>query len=663
MTTDEQMDARLRRAGEAWRITTSATTEFDSVEPSTLTPPAPATTRRHRMGLLASAAVVAAALVAGGAVLVANITGTDDRGPSATGAAPLEGTVWRLIGYGNEQQPNSFATMYISNDGQLITDDSCNLTTAHVDVSDGQIFPTDFGGGSYNCVDAGGELTFPVDFFASFPHYQLGSNELTLTGAGKTMHLVAAPLLPVPTADRPTVTGATWKLVKVTGPDGAEHPVSGAATFRIDSGQLRASDSCNTLGGSAVVTGNEIDTKNLAVTEIACPQDVMATAQVVDAVFANSPRSQLLGTKLTIGLTGAGTLEYRWVPSDSLTTDPADLTDRTWQLASVAGDPVGDRIELRVGSDGTVAGYDGCRKIEASAEVAAGTLTITGIPPAGFGPGCDGNLATTVDSLLTQRSALWRLADGDLVINGPGAQALALVFHPADGSQPTASPLTGIHWTLTTIEAGTGPDATAHTPIPGQSLAVKGTEISGQTPCNFFSGSVNMGPGTLDISGLGSTLAGCAEDPEVFDVLRGQVTWQVDGDQLTITKDGVGALVYTKGGPPGPPLVGTHWVLSSMSTEGPNSGSGTASPDSGVVLTIAGKDSYELVTGCHTYEGTATISDSTVTFADQRDLGGDDCLNRFAQELVHFLDGTADWSSSHGELTLTKGNTTATFTS
>src|SRR4051794_25466426 len=154
--TDEQMDARLRAAGEAWRTANDRPTAMPAVDtaiptvdtampavdtanaavdPATLLAPAATRSpRRHRAALLASAAVVATALVAGGAFLLGRTSDDKHRVTNTDDAATLQGTTWRLLGYdGDQRRVNSTATLYVDRHGQFVADDSCNLITGKVD--------------------------------------------------------------------------------------------------------------------------------------------------------------------------------------------------------------------------------------------------------------------------------------------------------------------------------------------------------------------------------------------------------------------------------------------------------------------------------------------------------------------------------------------------
>jgi heat shock protein HslJ len=796
--TDEQMDARLRSAGESWRAATTPAGAIESTEVHALTDtPGRTSPRRRRTGLFASAAIVAAALVAGGSVVVANLNGDNGNRATDVESASLEGTVWGLVGWdGDPPRAQPVDTLYIGANGEFVASDDCVLLTAHAEVSGDTITFSRTSTRYLGCIDSyGPSIMAGFQQPLTEARYTLEPDGMTLRGVGDhALHFVPAPELPAPTADFPTFTDTQWRLVRATDAHGTEQDGARNQALRVEGGRFAAGVSCNTVRGDVAEDGRGADLKAVESTALPCPAPLPAD-EVLSAVFQpGQVQTEVQGTRLTISRDGAGTLTYEWVPADADATDPGKLTDRLWHATSVAGSPVDDRVVLDVHSDGTVTGYDGCREIDsAQAQVDPGSLTITGIRPGDFSSAnCNSDLASTVDSLLTQDPALWRIAeDGSLVINGPANQTFPLVFqlgdpHPAPdpnqppsltgtpwnlvtakdaagndvrvagagsfqidadghvtgndacnylsgdarivdgtiefpdglavtemaclddgvmataklvdsilngtlqwsvdanrltlhrdgagtlvyqgGTPPTTSTdpadLIGTDWTLTTIETGTGPDGAARSANDGAALRIVGNRVNVDGVCMILD--VQVGAGSLTVGSQDYSTASCiaplAEDLEaVRNVLVGDTTWQITDGQLTITKDGVGALVYTRRAHASG-LSGTPWTFTSIQTENANSGSGSGSPEKNVVLTIRNAGHYRLETGCHVYEGTATVSGQTVTFSNQRDLGGDDCLNTFAQQLVDFLDGTMTSSIVDGTLTLAKGNTTATFT-
>ncbi len=552
--TDEQMDARLRRAGETWRAAQGDTPAGEPDEPMDITPRT-RPRRFSRTGYLLTAAAVAAALAGGLAVVVTSLGGNGQQ--KSADVAGLEGTVWRLVSYGNEQpDPKSTATMVFNADGTFVADDSCTVLGGSYDVAHGQLFTEPHDSRLKQCVDAAGDEIIGdrgVEVLTAAPAYTVDGTSLTIRGDGQVMHLEAAPGLPRPTTDVPAAEGATWVLTGVRDGNNLEHPVQGTPTFVIKNDELTASDSCNTLSGEAVVLDGTLTTSKgggLRVTEIGCAQEVMATAAVVDAVLNANPTVSVAGATLTVKHPGAGTLSYTWQPDDETGTNPALLESRSWALTSVDGHPATAGVTLRVSSPDDISGNDGCQAFTtAGNEVGRGTLRLGAAPKPLAG--CGNPDATSFDVFLAQQPALWAIRDGRLLIFGGGAQGLSLVFTPSE-------------------------------PVPSSSAT--------------------------------------------------------------------------------PTPVGKAWALSELSSEGSNSGGGSATSASGVVLTIATND-FHLRTPCGNWDGGAYEKGDTITFDPVHDAGGPYCLNgefgKAADRLVH--GGSAKWSIKGGRLELVQGHVTLTF--
>jgi len=103
-------------------------------------------------------------------------------------------------------------------------------------------------------------------------------------------------------------------------------------------------------------------------------------------------------------------------------------------------------------------------------------------------------------------------------------------------------------WTLTSY----GPEGATTPVVPDSqaSIAFKddGT-VTGSSGCNGFGGEYQVDGDQITFNSLASTLMACADplmtqEATVFKVLDGSVSYKIDGDMLTITKDGT-ALVFT----------------------------------------------------------------------------------------------------------------------
>ncbi|HVU90603.1 MAG TPA: META domain-containing protein [Jatrophihabitans sp.] len=535
---DERMDARLRSAGEAWRTATESTA-LEYAEPAPITPTTPTPPRRrHRATLLASAAVVAAALVAGGAYVLGRTTGHQSA-PTQNADATLTGTVWRLLGYGNDRpRTDSLATLYISSDGNLVADDTCELVTAKATGARPRL--RDLTVRNYNCTDAVGEITFDRGLRAlrHDPTWTLDGDRLTVSGGGTTMHLAAAPHLPAPTADRPTYTDTTWALTTVTAAGAAQHP-AGKPTLRIAGDRIVASDTCNTLSGPVTLDGSTLHVEDgLAQTAMACPGNT--TQDVVDRILTDGARFDLRGPTLTVTKAGAGTLTYAWTPADQQATDPDRLTATAWQLRTVAGDRARPGTTLRVTGDGALTLTAGCETVSAHATVAAGAITATGVPDQPRS-GCPPELST-LHSFLAGGPALWHLDGNQLIVNQSGSQGFALVFDASTPAPAATVELRGT-WRLTGVEENDGNSASGSgSSDSGTTLTLTAGGFRVQTPCGRWSGTVQATGATITVGAVSAGLTStCGDEPArtVWKVLRGTLGWRTNDGQLELTKGNV----------------------------------------------------------------------------------------------------------------------------
>lgn len=457
--TDEEMDARLRAAGERWRVAAESPGTGRAARPQDpLAPIGAVPRRRHRVGLLASAAVVVAALAAGGGYVLSGTSDHHDAGNDTR----LDGTVWRLLGYDDERVVNSTASFYVGANGALVADDSCTVIGAKASVGAGRMHVTDVSVRDRSCTDSAGDVTFSraLPVLTDDPRYTIDGGTLTIRAPGKPiLHLAAAEHLPPPTLDVPTLVGATWRLSSITDGSGDTHRVYGAPTLTISGARLTASDGCNSMSGDVRIDGWELALADVASTLVGCPGDTRTSADVVDRFFAGPTLHAVLeGASLTLKGDGIGELIYRWVPHDAEATDPLLFTERTWRLAFASGEPVGVPATLRVDADGTVTGNDGCARLSGHATVTAGVLNVTGVPEQADA-GCP-DVSATLDSYLASGPLLWRISAGKLVLTS-GAQASSLLFRTAVPPPAPArtDPLVGHIWRLTQITKQTANSA------------------------------------------------------------------------------------------------------------------------------------------------------------------------------------------------------------
>jgi heat shock protein HslJ len=686
--TDEQMDARLRAAGERFR----AATAFDEAVPEVAGRPhdVTGTTRarrsaNRRWGLIASAAAVAAALVVGGTLAVQNLTGNNAT-PTGT-TAPLEGTVWQLLGYGRERNPNSSATFYFGADGQLVADDDCTVITADATASASHLSATHLQVRPRSCVDSNAPtFTTGVDILTARPTYSIDGDALTVSDGHTAMHLKSIAGAVPPTGDVPTLTDTRWRMAEAIGPNG-DVTIGRGESFTITDGRLEASDGCNTITADAAQDGNRFALTNVQSTRLPCPSN--GVDPLIDAVLSKGSIEQVVqGGVLTMTRKGAGTLMFAWTPADAKATNPDALTGPIWRLSGVAGHPAIGGATLIVTRQGRYDLDDGCSQSDGRVDVEHGTIKLTEVPKRPSCGGAVGAQATTIDSYLSVRT-LWSVRGGDLVVDGGSAQANSLVFTnsvPAPVARPNS--LTGTTWQLTGATSGTAPLRLAPNDAELRLGFVNSGKIDYDDGVNDAEGPVTIGPHTLRIGGLIISAVGCTHSAVctqagVIDrVLSGTTSWSISGDRLTVTKAGAGQLVYRLTSSPSDstaapdPTAGTDptvlygrtWNLESLEHDTANSSSGHAALTSASVR-FDGAGNLTLVTYCST-QTEPVVFDSDHAVLSRSTSGHGACLTplngRTAERaaiISVFAPGEVAWSVDGNTLAIKRGDDTLTFRS
>ena len=107
-----------------------------------------------------------------------------------------------------------------------------------------------------------------------------------------------------------------------------------------------------------------------------------------------------------------------------------------------------------------------------------------------------------------------------------------------EASPASAESLDGTSWSITSLET---PDGTEEAPDDA-TLSFEAETVSVATGCNSGSGSATIEGDTITFGQLGVTLIGCPPDLQGWEdallaFLQGEVTFEVSGDELTLTKD------------------------------------------------------------------------------------------------------------------------------
>jgi heat shock protein HslJ len=580
--TDDQMDARLRSAGEAWRAADPAAVATAESAVPTVAAGDPhdidltgARRRRHRWSVLASAAAVIV-LAGGAAALVANVGSGGGKHPAVeSSTSDLIGTKWALVSITDSQGRDvpvaGNAGFVIDDANHLGGSDGCNSISGDVDVSGSTI---GFGNGlattEMACLDDNVMTTADhVDNMLSGDvTWSISGDQLTLTKDGTGSLVYRSTAAPTRSTDPSDLTGITWYLTTIesgTGPDGTASSVPADLTLTIDEGHIGFNDGCNGSGGPVEVGDGTLDIGNVVSTLIGCPQDGF-DRELIHKVLTGKVSWEIVGDQLTITKDGVGALVYE----RAATLDPLSqlkyLQSVDWVLSSIdqkgntsitSADLHSDRV--RFDSSGQITISHRCYVNSGDVEIGEQALDITNVDlktaipcPASPEQQQEQDHAATMDGVLDGHST-WSLRSKKLAITKDDT---TLVFVPAGliGTDPETSAtasdvvspdsLTGTTWQFTAIEtttdssgSGSGePDSAVTFTIDG-----KGSYRL-ETGCFAYDGKATVSGSSITLSDQQS-LGGDACLNVLGDQVRkflasGTADWSIDNGQLTLGKSG-----------------------------------------------------------------------------------------------------------------------------
>ncbi|MGI5217579.1 META domain-containing protein [Nocardia sp. CA-290969] len=207
------------------------------------------------------------------------------------------------------------------------------------------------------------------------------------------------------------------------------------------------------------------------------------------------------------------------------------------------------------------------------------------------------------------------------------------------------------------------------TPIPGGgplTLDFADGRITAEAGCNTHSGAVDLRDHVLHVSDLASTLAACpgeraGADAWVGDLLRGDPTWELDRDRLTLFgKKSTVVLTDKKVVQPDRPIRGTEWVVTALLTPDARVQSRTID-EVRPTLAIAEDDALTGFAGCNRITGRAVVTDTPAgadiafTAATTRMMCAPEVM-AVEQTVLATLDGTAQATVDADTLTLRNPN-------
>jgi heat shock protein HslJ len=233
----------------------------------------------------------------------------------------------------------------------------------------------------------------------------------------------------------------------------------------------------------------------------------------------------------------------------------AQLIGTNWTLAAMKDSAGKDQPVVTAATlqfDGkAMAGNDGCNGFGAQATVSGDRILIgagkgTLISCANRDPGFAREV-TLIGTVLEHGPVDWSITGDTLTISKPGVGTLT---YRASTPQVITQPKQLIgKWSLATI---TSPTGTSTNPARPAYLVFALSTFSGNDGCNAISGNATVTSGRMDFGAVTTTAIGClgagvnAESSAIDALLGRNVTWSIQDDRLTLTKDGAGSLVYRR---------------------------------------------------------------------------------------------------------------------
>jgi heat shock protein HslJ len=395
-------------------------------------------------------------------------------------------------------------------------------------------------------------------------------NRITTVLSGRLTWSVTAGRLTLTKSDGPDIgtlvyaaAGADlldteWRLVRTVDRTATVRMPGVSATLKIGSDQkLVAGDGCNSISGRAGVHPGTITFGEVVMTTMACTDRGLASAAAsVDAMLSGTVRYAIHDGELTLTKAGATTLIYRTATVDAGIIDPAALVGRSWTLTGAGtgtsstgtASSAAGVSELAFDRAGGFTVRHRCYTNRGKATIGRGNAQLSDVNVQGrvrcpFATETKQGAAENkvVDAAL-QGAVGWSITGGQLeVVKG----STTLTF---TRSGPSA--LAGAVWRLTGVRRGTA----ATLPAVGDTTFTFDNTTVTIRRCYVSAAEVDLGNQSAVVAHLRVTEAlPCpsrsgeqAQNGLIDTVLAGTVGWDVTGNQLTITKDRVGALVLTR---------------------------------------------------------------------------------------------------------------------
>jgi heat shock protein HslJ len=343
-----------------------------------------------------------------------------------------------------------------------------------------------------------------------------------------------------PGAQPPALEGTVWTLVEVDSggtltpvPEGVE------ATLILDDGQGGGSGGCNRFGGAYALDGDSLTFAGVTTTEMACEEPRMTVEGAYYDALSRVTSWAIEDGRLTLSDTdGRALLRYEVAPG-------APLVGVVWSLTGYIDDsgtlhppaPGGTPATIAFDAAGQASGSTGCNSFSGPYTVDGNAIQIG--PLSTTLMMCaepHGSQEVAVLGALDRVRQFWVSADALELQDETGTTLLAYA---------SAAPIEEVAWVLTILPGGAPvADGTFTT------LLLADGQLSGNAPCNTYSGAYTLEGTTINVSSIVRTKMACPaleQEDAYLTALADVASYTIDGDTLVLAgADGTALLGFAR---------------------------------------------------------------------------------------------------------------------
>ncbi|PZS31289.1 MAG: hypothetical protein DLM58_12020 [Pseudonocardiales bacterium] len=264
--------------------------------------------------------------------------------------------------------------------------------------------------------------------------------------------------------------------------------------------------------------------------------------------------SQKTATALAAQFAGGALPVPLRVVSVSDLSEPGKLVGTDWRLVKIDGKAsVVGGAPFMIDDKGQLTGTDGCNNLGAHVTISGDTINIGAVVTTEMAcASTDRKFAAQVTRLdkVLSGTLQWSIKGDELTLSRNGTTVLVYRAAPPPTTDPKA--VVAVGWRLSAVTQD-GPNSSSGTSVAADvPLKFDGNgRFTASDGCNSGGGAVTITAGKMVFSGYVSTRMACtnvdATQMRVFaKIFDGEVSWAIKDGELTITKAGVGSLIYAQ---------------------------------------------------------------------------------------------------------------------